>query len=292
MKILVTGAGGQVGSALCRLGASTLFDVIGLNSGELDISDEIVIKEVLCQIKPDVIVNAAAYTAVDMAEQNSEDAFRVNAYGPEYLARAAAKADIPLLHFSTDYVFDGTKQGAYIETDSTAPLCVYGSSKLRGEQAIQTGCAKHLIFRTSWVFGLEGNNFPKTMLRLAVDRHEIKVVADQLGCPTFADDIAATVFHMLERYQKHQNLPWGLYHYTGSTSCSWYEFACYVLERARAGGVIGTLPCIRGISSSEYPTLAKRPANSRLNCDKFMAAFPGLCLSDCSSGVDKLLKFT
>lgn len=290
MKILVTGAKGQVGSAICRLGAQTSFNIVGLDSRELDVGDEAMVKAVMSQIKPDALVNAAAYTAVDRAEQEREKAFRVNADGPTYLARAAASADIPLLHFSTDYVFDGSKNGAYVETDPVAPMGIYGLSKLAGERAVQATHAQHLVIRTSWVFGFEGHNFPKTMLRLAAERPEIRVVADQWGCPTFADDIARAVFHILGRYQANKSVAWGLYHYAGQPSCSWYGFAGYILNQAYREGLIGSLPLIKGICTAEYPTPAKRPANSKLDCGRFMDTFSGACLSDWGAGVDELIK--
>lgn len=289
MKILVTGAKGQVGSALCRLGAQTAFEVVGLGSQDLDISDESAIRDIMVNVRPDVIINAAAYTAVDKAEQEQEQAYRTNAEGPAYLARAAAAADIPLLHFSTDYVFDGSKESSYVETDPVAPLGVYGTTKLAGERAIQAGHSKHLIFRTSWVFGLEGHNFPKTILRLAAERPEIRVVADQWGCPTYADDIARAVFDVLSVYQKKGSLDWGLYHYAGQPSCNWHEFATYLLGIAFEMKLIAAIPRTTRISTAEYPTAAKRPANSRLNCDKFTSAFANVPLSDWLAGGKALI---
>jgi dTDP-4-dehydrorhamnose reductase len=286
----VTGAGGQVGSALCRLGQQVAFEMVGLGSGELDIGDEQAIRSAVASIQPDVIINAAAYTAVDKAEQEHEKAYRINSDGPRYLAREAAIADIPLLHFSTDYVFDGTKAGAYVETDPVAPLGVYGASKLAGELAIQRECSNFLIFRTSWVFGLEGQNFPKTMLRLASERPEIRVVADQWGCPTFADDIARAVFGVLEVYREAGSLPWGIYHYAGRSSCSWHEFAISILDMAYKMKVIASLPLLTGISTADYPTAAKRPANSRLDCSKFAGVFSGISLSDWVAGEKSLLE--
>lgn len=289
MKILVTGARGQVGSALCRLGAQAPFDIIGMGSQDLDIGDEAAIKAVMAHIRPDVLINAAAYTAVDKAEQEREQAYRTNAEGPGYLARAAAIADIPLLHFSTDYVFDGSKVSAYVETDPVSPLGVYGASKLAGELAIQKGHSKYLILRTSWVFGVEGQNFPKTMLRLAAERPEIRVVTDQRGCPTFTDDIAKAVFAILGRYQEDGSLPWGLYHYAGIPSCSWYEFATYILGRAVDARLVTSSPLVVGIPTTEYPTPAKRPANSHLDCSKFLTTFSGVCLSDWAAGTKELI---
>jgi len=288
MRILVAGAGGQLGSAFCRLGVHTPFEIVGMGSQDLDIGDERAIEAVLARIKPDVLINAAAYTAVDKAEQEQELAYRINAKGPGYLARMASMVDIPLLHFSTDYVFDGSKEAPYLETDTVAPLGVYGATKLAGERAIQLGHSKHLIFRTSWVFGLEGHNFPKTMLRLAAQRTEIRVVADQYGCPTFADDIVRAVFEILGRYQQNGSLPWGLFHYAGQPSCSWYEFATYILGMAFETRLIASMPVVTAIEAAGYPVAAKRPANSRLDCSKFTSTFTGVALSNWGAGVGEL----
>lgn len=279
-----------MGSALCRLGTQTSFEIVGLASQELDITDEAAIKAAIACIQPDVLINAAAYTAVDKAEQEQEQAYRTNAEGPALLARVAAMAGIPLLHFSTDYVFDGSKEGAYVESDPVAPLGVYGASKLAGERAIQTEHSRYLIFRTSWVFGLEGNNFPKTILRLATERSEIRVVADQQGCPTFADDIARAIFGILRQYQKTGSLPWGLYHFAGRLSCSWYELAAYILTIACKTQLIAAMPRVTGISTMEYPTLARRPLNSRLDCGKFLTFFPEIDLSDWADGAEELVR--
>jgi dTDP-4-dehydrorhamnose reductase len=243
------------------------------------------VSQVISHYSPDFIINAAAYTAVDQAEKELEKAFAVNARGPELLAQQAKAKDIPIIHYSTDYVFDGTKNSPYKESDPVAPLGVYGQSKLAGEQAVQACSAKYIILRTSWVFGLQGHNFPKTMLRLASERAEIGVVADQLGCPTFADDIANTSLELANMYDSRKVLPWGLFHYGGEESCSWYDFACYIMELAVEEGIIGKAPVIKPLKSSEYRTSAVRPENSRLCCDHFHQTFPELFLSDWKQGV-------
>ncbi len=285
MKLLVTGARGQVGSALCRLGAESPFDVVGLDSSALDITDPSTIRLVFERLQPDFIVNTAAYTAVDKAESEADKAERVNAWAVGYLAEAAAARNIPLVHLSTDYVFNGSKMEPYVETDFVAPLGVYGQTKLQGELLVQKYLKRSIILRTSWVFGLEGNNFPKTMLRLARDRLEIGVVADQRGCPTFADDIARAILALGQRYLLRSALPWGVYHYAGKDSCSWYEFAAFIFETAFNAGAIKNQPALRALNTSEYPTAAKRPNNSILNCKKFMDSFTEIPLSDWHEGI-------
>lgn len=290
MKVLITGAKGQVGSALGRLGPQSGFEITGLNSVELDIANESAVMAALKKYKPDIVINAAAYTAVDKAENQAEQATRVNEVGAGIVARAVATTGAILVHFSTDYVFDGTKKGAYIEKDTVSPLGVYGNTKLAGERVIQKIGGRYLILRTSWVFGLEGNNFPKTMLRLAAERQEIGVVADQFGCPTFADDIARAVFRLLALYQRQFELPWGLYHYAGSRPCSWHEFASCVLKIAMDEGLLTAIPTIVPLTTSEYPTPARRPANSILDSSLFCRSFPGISLSDWEEGIRRLIE--
>jgi len=289
VKVLVTGAKGQVGSALCRLGARGPMDVIGLDSSVLDVTSPFAIKATIERLQPDFLINAAAYTAVDKAESDPDKAERVNAWAAGYLAEATAARKIPLIHISTDYVFDGAKTGPYEETDPVAPLGVYGRTKLQGERLVQQHQDKALIFRTSWVFGLEGNNFPKTMLRLAKERPELGVVADQRGCPTFADDIASSALAIISRYEKTGTLPWGLYHYAGKDPCSWYEFAAFIFATAKARKVLKDTPVLKALTTLEYPTAARRPANSVLGCRKFSAQFPDVALSDWRAGIQKLL---
>lgn len=291
MKLLVTGAKGQVGSALCRLGARSPFEVIGLDSSALDITDLSAINIAMDRFQPDLLINAAAYTAVDRAESEPDKAESVNAIAAGNLAKVAAFRKIPMIHISTDYVFDGSKAEPYIETDPVAPLGVYGRTKLQGEKLVQKHHNSSIILRTSWVFGVEGNNFPKTMLRLAKERPELGVVADQRGCPTFADDIAAAILAIASQYERTGNLPWGIYHYVGKGACSWYEFATTIFEYAQAAGVISIVPKLKALATNEYPTAAKRPANSVLDCQKFCLEFPGIILADWREGVRQLLTF-
>lgn len=290
MTLLIIGANGQVGSAIRRLGTMQAISITALGSRDLDIGDRQAVLSAIQYYKPAFLVNAAAYTAVDKAEQQGETAQRVNAEGPGWLAEAANKSAIPLLHFSTDYVFDGTLMRPYREEDAVSPMGVYGATKLAGEKAIRERHARHLIFRTSWVFGLEGHNFPKVMLRLAAERPEIGVVDDQTGCPTFADHLASMVLAVFQRYQAQGRLEWGTYHYAGSRACTWFDFASHILEKSVALGLLTHCPRMKRLTTAEYPTPARRPANSRLDCGKFQSHFPEIPLSDWERGVDVLLE--
>lgn len=266
-KVLVTGAKGQVGSELVKAAPSGSI-VIGLGSNELDITNQQQVTAVIAQYKPDLIINAAAYTAVDKAESDSDNAYAVNQQAVAWLAQAAKQADIPLFHISTDYVFDGESTTPYKETDPVNPQSVYGMSKLAGEQVLAATHNKHIILRTSWVFGVEGNNFVKTMLRLGKERDELSVVADQHGCPTSASSIAKVLWQLAEKYKTERTIPWGIYHFSNSPACTWYEFACEIFEQAVKAGVLERKPEVQPITTAEYPTPAKRPAWSVLDCGK------------------------
>lgn len=269
-KVLVTGAKGQVGSELVQA-APDGFTVIGLGSNELDITNQQQITAVMTQYKPDLIINAAAYTAVDKAETDIEAAFAVNEKAVALLAQAAYDADTPLFHISTDYVYDGQASTPYKETDTVNPQSVYGASKLAGEQALERINAKHIILRTSWVFGATGNNFVKTMLRLGKERDELSVVADQHGCPTSARSIAEVLWQLAEKYVAERTLPWGVYHFSNSPACTWHEFACEIFEQAVKAGELERKPIVHPITTAEYPTPAKRPAWSVLDTSKIEA---------------------
>ena len=211
MKILLTGADGQLGRCLQDVFAASQHTLVAMGRSQLNITDDIAVARVVEREAPDVILNAAAYTAVDKAEAEPELASQINVLGPALLASAASKYGCLLVHISTDYVFDGTKPSAYLEEDEVSPLGVYGSSKLRGEIEVQRRCLKHVVLRTSWVFGETGSNFPKTMLRLAADRSEISVVSDEYGCPTYTGDIANTCLEVVKAYAE-SNLNYGVYH--------------------------------------------------------------------------------
>lgn len=269
MKIVVTGCNGQVGSELIRQGLAAGHDMVGLDSAMLDITDGMAVEHGLALHAPDAVVNAAAYTAVDKAEDDVAAAFAVNHDGPANLAAGCAGLNIPLVHYSTDYVFDGSKAGAYIEDDAVAPLGVYGESKLAGETAVRQGCPKHLIFRTSWVFSAHGNNFVKTMLRLGTERDELGIVADQHGKPTAAAEIARVTLEVLARDGGH----WGVYHLAQPAATSWHGFAGAVFAEARAEGFALQVKNVKAITTADYPTPAKRPANSELDCGKIEKTF-------------------
>lgn len=269
--ILVTGAGGQVGTELLARAAQHGHDVTGLVRADLDISDAAAVQAAVARIKPSLIVNAAAYTAVDKAEEDRDAAYAINRDGPANLAAVAKAAGIPLIHISTDYVFDGSKDGAYLESDPVAPLGVYGASKEAGEQAVRSALDEHVIMRTSWVYAAHGANFVKTMLRVGKDRDQLRVVADQFGAPTSAADIADAILTIATRIADGNRSSWGTYHYTAEGQTSWHGFAEAVF--ARAEPVWGRRPEIEAIPSSDYPTPAKRPTNSVLDAGKILAAF-------------------
>ncbi|MGW7773347.1 dTDP-4-dehydrorhamnose reductase [Pseudomonas machongensis] len=265
MKILVCGRNGQVAQALQQALAG-LGELHLLGRDQLDLAHPEGMREPLRQLAPDLIINAAAHTAVDQAESEAPLAHAINAEGPRVLAEEAARLGAPLIHYSTDYVFDGNKTTPYVEDDPVHPLGVYGQSKLAGEQAIAAVGAEHLILRTSWVYSLHGRNFLLTMQRLLQERPQLKVVDDQIGAPTWAGTIAASTRALIERWQAGQAGAWGTYHLTAQGETSWFGFAQAIAEQLKARD----LPCaeLLPIPSSEYPTPARRPLNSRLDCSR------------------------
>lgn len=272
MRILLTGAKGQVGWELIRA-LAPLGEVLAHDRQSLDLADGDRLRAVVTGLRPEVIVNAAAYTQVDQAESEASAAFAINATAPALLAEIARANDALLVHYSTDYVFDGQQTRPYREDDPPAPLSVYGKSKLAGEQAIQRSGCRHLIFRTSWVYAQRGRNFLLAMLRLAREREELAVVADQTGAPTWARTIAEATALALARYSGQQ----GLYHMTASGATSWHGFAERLLAEARRRGLLAKIPPVCRIATAEYPTAAKRPMNSRLDCSRLARDF-GLVL--------------
>lgn len=267
MRVLVTGAHGQVGHELLQrtpLG----FTVFGYGSQELDIGNAEQINAVFDAVKPELVINAAAYTAVDKAESDADRAYAVNSVGVGFLATAAESLGIPLLHISTDYVFSGEGDKPYTPDDATSPTGVYGLSKLTGEKTLQAQCSRHLVLRTSWVFGAHGNNFVKTMLRLGSDRDTLSVVADQYGGPTSAGSIADTLWALALIFKQEGRLGWGVYHYSGVPACNWHDFANEIFAQAVSLGLLEKSPEVKAISTADYPTQAKRPAWSVLDCDK------------------------
>jgi dTDP-4-dehydrorhamnose reductase len=277
--ILVTGVNGQVGFELART-LQGLGRVVALDRAALDLADLAQVRSTVRELKPSVIVNPAAYTAVDKAETDVDAAMRLNGEAPGVLADEAARVGALLVHYSTDYVFDGTKSAPYVEDDATNPQNVYGNSKLAGEQAIaESGCA-HLILRTSWVYGVRGKNFLLTMLKLGAERPELRVVADQIGAPTWSNTIATSTSHLLAQGLAANDLDWwrersGVYHLTAAGETSWHGFAKVILEIAMGE----TAPNVIPIGTSDYPVPAKRPANSRMSHGKLTSTF-GLALPD------------
>lgn len=300
MKILLLGKNGQVGWELQRalaplghviaLDRNVSTDVAGAEGIELcgDLSNLTSLEASILAIKPDVIVNAAAYTAVDKAESEIELATLINSGAVELLAKLCEQLNALLVHYSTDYVFNGSGSIPWLENQQTEPLNVYGKTKVSGEQAIEKSGCQYLIFRTSWVYGSKGNNFAKTMLRLASDRDSLSVIGDQKGTPTSAELIADVTAHAIPFVLRDESAS-GLYHLAAAGETSWYEYAKYVIEQAQSMGQLLQVSQIKQIPTSEYPTPAIRPLNSRLNCDKLRDTF-GLHLSHWKSGVDRMLQ--
>ncbi|MFC5694270.1 dTDP-4-dehydrorhamnose reductase [Pseudomonas sp. GCM10022186] len=264
MKVLITGNNGQVAREL-QLSLAGKAEVVALGRDRLDLAQPGLIRQQVRAESPDLLINAAAYTAVDQAESEPEAAFAINATAPGVLAEEAAALGIPLFHYSTDYVYDGDKSAPYREDDPTNPLGAYGRSKLAGEQAIQAVGGAHLILRTSWVYSLHGRNFLLTMQRLLQEREELRVVDDQIGAPTWAGSIAQATARLVEQWQA-GNRHWGVYHLTNQGETSWFGFASAIAEELKAAGK----PCARlvAIPSSEYPTPTRRPLNSRMDGSK------------------------
>jgi len=273
LKLLISGAAGQLGQAFVQeLKRQPNIVFVACSRSELDITDMDNVRQVITQAQPDFVVNTAAYTQVDLAETETEAAYRINQLGPANLAQVCQDLDIPLIHFSTDCVFDGHKQGPWTEDDPTAPLSVYGASKLAGEQAVQQHCNKHLIFRVSWVFSEFGHNFVRTMLQLGSSREQLHVVNDQFGKPTCAREIARVVLEILPKHQ----VQWGLYHLAQPEVISWHGFAEEIFAQARSGDQISSSLLVKNvspISTSGYPTPAKRPSNSVLDSIKLEQTF-------------------
>lgn len=263
MKVLITGAGGQLGQALqnCAPDGAVL---VALGHGDLDIADEAAIAAAFARHAPDLIINAAAYTAVDKAEGEAKAAQRINATGPGLLAAAAKAQGARFVHVSTDFVFDGSKSSPYTPDDLTAPLGVYGATKLAGEQTVQSALPEALIVRTAWVYGSTGHNFVRTMLRLMAERDEVRVVADQIGTPTFAGSLAQVIWALVDAGAT------GVHHWTDSGAASWYDFAVAIQEEALAIGLLDRAVPVHPIATSDYPTPARRPSYSVL--DKSSAA--------------------
>ncbi len=293
MKILLFGANGQVGvesrRALAKLGevvcttrGGELEDGASCETADFDVPDSL--PSIIERIRPGAVVNAAAYTAVDKAESERDAAFRANAEAPAKIAQACAKLGIPLVHYSTDYVFDGSGTHPYKPDDATAPLGIYGESKLAGEEAIRASGAQHLIFRTAWVYAAHGKNFLRTMLRLASERDELRVVADQIGTPTPAALIADVTAQILATKPTQS----GTWHLTAGGETSWQGFAQAIVQGAAQRGLIAKAPNVVAISTADYPTPARRPVYSRLDTSSLQRDF-GIALPDWREGLARVL---
>jgi dTDP-4-dehydrorhamnose reductase len=268
--ILVFGANGQVASELLELARSRGIDAKGLERAVADITDRTAIEAAVRDVAPRLVVNAAAYTAVDRAESEEALAFAVNSLGAQNVALAAAAVGCPVVHLSTDYVFDGTKIGAYVETDAIAPLGAYGRSKAEGEAKVRAANPQHVVLRTAWVYGKFGNNFLKTISRLARERDELRIVADQHGCPTSTRDIAEAIL-AIDHALAQGETGFGTYHFGGTGATNWHEFATAIVDAQAA--TTGRRPIVTAISTAEYPTPARRPANSELDSRLFGGVF-------------------
>ncbi len=286
MRVLIVGNQGQVARELAIKLAVAGYDFVALGRPALDLASPASVVRAIEDYGPDAIINAAAYTAVDRAEDEPEIANAVNGHGIGVLGRAAG--DIPLIHYSTDYVFDGTKTIPYLETDPTHPIGAYGASKLLGEQKLFAAHPRSVVLRTSWVCSAHGNNFVKTMLRLGGERSDVSVVDDQYGGPTFADHLADAAIALLPRLlaAKQDDAQFGIFHFSGAPDCTWYGFAKAIFEGAAARGV--SAPHLHPITTDQYPTRAKRPANSRLDCGK-IERIHGLKRPDWHAGLSRCL---
>jgi dTDP-4-dehydrorhamnose reductase len=271
-RILVFGGAGQVGHAFAEAKPAEGWNVVALSHEQADINDPASVERAIRDHKPSYIVNAASYTAVDKAESERDICMRINRDGAGIVARAAAATKTPLIHLSTDYVFDGSKSGPWNEDDTPAPLSVYGASKTAGEQEVRANLVQHVIVRTSWAFGIHGRNFVKTMLELAKTRDEIRIVADQHGRPTAAADIARGMIALAVRLQTRMpQRPWGTFHFAGKRATTWFKFAEAIFDEAEQRGM--KVPTLVPIPTSGYPTPAKRPANSVLDCAKIESTY-------------------
>jgi dTDP-4-dehydrorhamnose reductase len=272
MKVVITGANGQLGRELVRQCQAFDFEVHAFDHQQCDIADENCIQQVLAQLCPAVVINAAAYTQVDRAEAEPDLAHAVNTDGPSYLAQYCAAHHLALIHISTDYVFDGTKNQPYRENDPIAPLGIYGRSKAQGEAAIRSLLPNHIIVRTSWLYGVCGHNFVKTILRLAAEKKILKVVADQFGSPTSAADLAETILIITRQIANPDKHLWGTYHYCGAGITSWHGLAEKIIELAAPYTKLRTRQ-VQAISTADWPTTAPRPPCSALNCARLKRQF-------------------
>ena len=288
MNILITGAHGQVGRELTDQGERLNLRIWPTDIDELDITDAKAVAAFIRQCKITMVINAAAYTAVDRAETDTRLAWRVNRDGPATLASACHDAGIPLIHISTDYVYDGIKTTPYVEDDPVAPTGVYGASKAAGDQAVQHRLDRHIILRTAWLYSVHGQNFVKTILSLARERDHLNVVADQIGCPTCAVDLAHAILDIVEKIGDGHVDAWGIYHYCGAGQTSWFDFANKIIELASKYETF-TLKTIAPITTDQYPTAAARPPYSVLDCAKIERRF-GIVPLDWQTSLERTIR--
>lgn len=280
MKVLITGANGQVGSHLKKLLERQEWDFLALDRTQLDITNFADVEKIVLAFRPEIVINAAAYTAVDKAEVDSANAYKINADGVKNIAIVSNKINAVMLHISTDYVFSGDAICPYVESDIVAPQGVYGLSKLQGEKEVISANPRYIIMRTAWVFCEHGNNFVKTMIRLGREKSQLGIVNDQIGGPTYAGDIAKALLEIVSQYEKNKILPWGIYHFSGFPHVSWFEFAKQIFDEVVGQDIyVKDIPLLNPITTADYPTPARRPKNSRLDCGKIYENF-GIGMSD------------
>ena len=285
MKILLFGATGQLGTECRKNLYRSGWELISVGRQDADFLEPAQVAAAIERRRPDVVVNACAYTAVDQAEKETRIATRINAESVGVMAAKCAELGIPTIHISTDYVFSGLSRRPYREHHKVSPLNVYGMSKLYGEQVLQQENPRHILLRTSWVFSSVGDNFLTTMLRLANERTELSIVGDQIGCPTYAADIAVTIAQFIQRYERDGDLPWGLYHCAGAESCSWFEFAQAIFMEGMSTGILEKAPRLTAIRAEDYPSEALRPGYSVLDSKK-LADFLGYPVPGWQRGVE------
>jgi dTDP-4-dehydrorhamnose reductase len=290
VKILVFGAGGQIGREVCRAARPASFVLWGLDKSAGDITDPLAVNTAMARQKPDLVINLAAYTAVDRAESEPKLAWAANCAGAANIAAACSETATPLIHLSTDYVFDGCKAEPYREEDTVNPLNVYGRSKEASERAVRAAVMRHVILRTAWVYGAHGTNFVKTILRLGAERPVLRVVADQLGCPTAAADIASVLITIARQIEEGR-AEWGTFHFAGGGSTSWYGFAEEIVEVAQRFSAWpgASRPRVEPITTEQYQTAARRPRNSQLDCRK-IAAYLGIPPPPWRSGLPAVVR--
>ncbi len=289
MKILLTGCDGQVGCEVRKQASDYGFEILATDVGDLDITDIDAIRLLQQQLQADLFINSAAYTAVDQAESDVALAHAVNADGAGNLALVAAENDIPMLHISTDYVFDGSATTPYPDQATPNPQTVYGKTKLAGELLVAENNAQHLTLRTSWVFGIEGQNFVKTMLRLARANNELRVIADQFGSPTFAGHIARALLQLAKRLQHREPVAWGTYNFCDAGPTTWHTFATRIVTRGFEQGLLESVPVVIPLRTQEYPTAAKRPTYSVMDCSRFNRHFPEIGIQSWDEGLSAML---